>query len=258
MRVRDPWEGVDATGAVVTGARRDRIAPAFAAVIQDASQAIVARFADLVHSVHVYGSVATGQAITGRSDLDLLVVAHSPLSLTDLGEVLDPVATKHPEVRDVGCSVDLLDRLRGEEPSARADRCFLRHYTVVVHGPHPLPAHPRCTADRALAEGFGALVLARLDDLAAEGPSPDDDVTWLGRHLLMAAATLLSIEDGEWSTDRWDAVRRIGRPDPAAGDNAEAVWTVADSQGSQFDTPAGDDGRRVQVLAAWLRSHRDG
>jgi predicted nucleotidyltransferase len=255
--MRDPWEGRDATGAVVTGAHLDRISPAFAGVIKDASHAIVARFADLVHSVHVYGSVATGQAIVGRSDLDLLVVAHAPLPSTDLQDVLKPIAAAHPQVRDIGGSVVLLDRFRGAHPAARADRCFLHHYTVLVHGPHPLPWHPPCIADQALAEGFGALALSRLHDLAANGPSAEDDVPQLGRHLLMAAATLLSIQDGEWSTDRWDAVQRIRRRDPAAGDNAKAVWTVADSQGSRFETPTDDDGPRVQALAAWLQDHRD-
>ncbi len=76
--VQDPWEGVDAAGFVVTGARADRIPSAFAAAVDEAADQLY-RVA-WIRSVHLYGSIATGLAVPGRSDIDLLAVGRLPTS----------------------------------------------------------------------------------------------------------------------------------------------------------------------------------
>lgn len=64
--------------------------PEFQNVIQDAVQSLCTALPGILHSIYVYGSVAEGRAVLGRSDLDLTLgfapaaqcggKNHSPLS----------------------------------------------------------------------------------------------------------------------------------------------------------------------------------
>jgi predicted nucleotidyltransferase len=67
--VADPDEGVAPDGTIRTGARRDRVPDLFEPVLAEAMALI-----DHETSLYVYGSVATGTARPGSSDVDLLAV----------------------------------------------------------------------------------------------------------------------------------------------------------------------------------------
>lgn len=69
--VLDPQEGIAPDGTIVTGIARSWVAAEFEPVITAAKAAMANR--DEV-SLYLYGSVATGQARTGCSDVDLLTV----------------------------------------------------------------------------------------------------------------------------------------------------------------------------------------
>lgn len=66
----DPHEGLDREGFITTGAQPANVRAPFSAVIDDAA-ASCAAVTDF-HSLYVYGSVSTGMARIGYSDLDLL------------------------------------------------------------------------------------------------------------------------------------------------------------------------------------------
>jgi hypothetical protein len=75
---RDPREGVADDGTIVTGANRVRVPALYEPVLRDAVTAIRSALAPDPAGIHVYGSVATGQARPPRSDVDLLVVTAAP------------------------------------------------------------------------------------------------------------------------------------------------------------------------------------
>jgi hypothetical protein len=85
---RDPAEGVDADGYLVTGAALANIPPAYRPVIADCVSALTA-FAQL-DGLYLYGSVATGQARPPKSDLDLLALWTSTWTLGMLRMPLMP------------------------------------------------------------------------------------------------------------------------------------------------------------------------
>lgn len=66
--MKDPQEGIAADGTIRTGVSRSHVSPEFEPLIQ---QVVEARSEG---SLYLYGSVATGQAQRGISDLDLLTV----------------------------------------------------------------------------------------------------------------------------------------------------------------------------------------
>jgi uncharacterized protein len=218
--VRDPREGVADDGTITTGAERGRLSPVYAEVLEDAVETLRLALGDVLHSIYVYGSVATGQARPPNSDLDLIVVLEHLVP-----EIVDAAAAelsgRHGRlVRAVGIgSVDLATLSR-EDETGHAERCFLKHYGVHLAGPDLRHAYPPCAATAQLAVGFNgdvATVLAQLRrQLGAEddGRARAELAARACRKILVAAATLLSVREGGWSTDRGTAVDLIGRHAP--------------------------------------------
>ena len=54
------------------------IQPVFATVLNEVIHAFQTEFSTELHSLYVYGSVAQGTAIAGKSDLDLCIIFHHP------------------------------------------------------------------------------------------------------------------------------------------------------------------------------------
>ena len=126
--MRDPAEGIAADGTIVTGARRDRVAARYEPVLAAAAAAVPADV-----TLTLYGSVATGQARPGRSDVDLLTVGLPPSDAAALGaELTERFAGL---CRGVEIAPMQPADLVGEEAPRYGDRVFLRHYCVRLAGP---------------------------------------------------------------------------------------------------------------------------
>ncbi|MCE0487092.1 nucleotidyltransferase domain-containing protein [Ornithinimicrobium sediminis] len=230
--MRDPREGRSPEGLVVTGARRDRVPPAFEPVLSAATRAM-----DDGASLYLYGSVATGTAVPGRSDVDLVAVGVPDEQAAALGAELS--ARFSTLCRGVTVGVSRPDELTGDSDAAYGNRVFLRHYCVWLAGPDPRADLPPCPADRRAARGFNGdigLSLARWRRLVGEvEPGP------LGRRVarksLFAVAGLVSLHDSTWTTDRVGAARRWAHLHPGMAGSLQDLQ--AWSQGHRHpDGPA--------------------
>ena len=244
---RDPAEGVDTGGYLVTGASVARIPAVYRPVLADCVRALVELAGDRLDGLYLYGSVATGQARPPGSDLDLLALWTAPVD--GVGAVAAALSARHRAVvREVGLveAVGL--------PTV-ADRCFLKHYCVPLHGRDRRPELPRCRPDRALADGFNddlptvvrglraAVDAARTEaELAAAGRRT-------ARRLLLAVATIESVSHAVWSTDRGAALLAEHHPQ----------WTVTARRALDWVAGAGTPTRaeveELLALGDWLTRH---
>ena len=161
---RDPAEGVDADGYLVTGAAVANIPPAYQRVIADCVAALTA-YPEL-DGLYLYGSVATGQARPPDSDLDLLALWTSP---ADASATAAALSARHAAVvREVGLAEASVDSLSDD-----ADRCFLKHYCVPLAGRDRRDDLPRCRPSRALALGFTGDLPAVLRSIVDTAPTPE-------------------------------------------------------------------------------------
>jgi hypothetical protein len=205
--MRDPREGVDPLGYIVTGVRRDRIAGPFVAVIDAAIAAVES--ASRPSSLYVYGSVATGMARCPSSDVDLLVIGMDPDTADAIARRLSREFTER--CRSVDIAVGQLEGLHGDTDSAYGNRAFLRHYCAHLCGP---PAHaglPAFLAGRQVARGFNgdlAEHARRWRSELEEGLDPANLARRIARKTLLAVSGLVSIHDATWTTDRLSAARR--------------------------------------------------
>lgn len=213
----DPREGIAPDGMIVTGADRARVPVAFEALVAAAAERLSSRSEV---SAYLYGSVATGQAQPGKSDVDLLTAG---LDRDDARAVATGLAESFPGLcRDVEIAVADPGDLVGGSDDAYGFRVFLRHYCVHLGGPDLGNQLPAFRADAHAARGFNGDIAQharRWQSDLREGDDPGVVGRRLARKTLLAAAGLVSIHDGTWTTDRGTAARRWGEVRPELADD---------------------------------------
>lgn len=226
----DPREGIAPGGTIVTGVARSRVPGSFESLVAAAVEELSVRG----HvSLYLYGSVATGQAQPGRSDLDLLAVG---LNREDARTVTTGLVESFPGLcRGVEIAVADAGDLVGESDEAYGLRVFLRHYCVHLCGPD-LGGHlPAFRADALAARGFNGDIAQHAHRWRSDldgGSDPQVVGRRLARKTLLATAGLVSIHDGSWTTDRGTAARRWGEIHPELADDLTAL--LAWSEGTDL------------------------
>ena len=210
----DPREGRGVDGCIVTGASLHRVPLAFKTVLSSAVDRVSALGGS--PALYLYGSVATGMARVGRSDVDLFTVGLPPAAAALIGHDLG-AAFAHL-CRGVEIGPAQWADYQGPSDQAYGNRLFLRHYSVHLAGPALAAGWPAFAADAAAARGLHGDIGLCADRWRAEllrdaGPS------LLGRRVarktLLAVAGLVSLHDALWTTDRVAAAWRWGVLRPA-------------------------------------------
>ncbi len=243
----DPEEGVGPHGEIVTGVARERVPAAFEPVVAAAVEAV----GDAV--LYLYGSVATGQALVARSDVDLITVGLSGTAAHEIGAELSH------RFRSVCRGVEIGpgrpgDHV-GDSAEAYGNRVFLRHYCLQLAGPPRTDLASTFPADVRAARGFNGDVAMRAArwrrDLEA-GAEPATISHRMARKSLLAAASLVSVLDGTWTTDRSVAAQRWSQIEPdAAQDMAMLLaWTGADSTATVSQVRRLLDGTVARLVGA--------
>jgi uncharacterized protein len=254
--MRDPDEGVDTDGHLVTGVHRGRIPAAYREAVRVVAEELATALGDRLHSVYVYGSVATGRASPPTSDLDVIAVLHTPAPAAVRAVAMATSARYRDLVREVAIGSVELATLAREDLTGRAERCFLRHYAAHLAGPDLRRDLAPCAPSVALALGFNGDVGAVLDDLRARLEASTDPAERAAiavrvcRKLLLSAATLLSVRRGGWSTDRATAVELIAAAAPEHGDLAARA--LAWSGGRPPDGDPHEVLPIIDVLGVWI------
>ena len=227
--MRDPTEGLTATGTIVTGARRDRVPAPFEPVLARAGSAVRAAYPS--GSLYVYGSVATGQAELARSDVDLVTIGIADEVAAVIGAELSEV------FGDICRGVEIAGAqpgdFKGSSDEAYGNRVFLRHYCVHVAGPvYPvdLAGFP---GDARAVRGFNGDIAQHAQrwhtDLDATASNTCDLARRVARKTLLAVAGLVSVHDRTWTTDRSAAALRWAQIEPLTATGMEQLlgWTDA-------------------------------
>ena len=230
--MRDPLEGLTSTGTIRTGADRNRIPGSFVAVLDAVVEMASAHGPDV--SVYAYGSVATGRAQRGSSDVDVLTIDLPAMAAEDIGSVL---SDRSSEVcRSVEIAAGATSGFEGDSDEAYGGRVFLHHYCVHLAGPDRDLATAGFPGDARAARGFNGDIAhhARRWRQDVGTRSPDQLGRSIARKALFAVAGLVSIHDSTWTTDRDHAARRWSAVDPdLAGDLTRLrEWTEPGSSPS--------------------------
>ena len=245
----DPLERVDADGKIITGARRSAIHQEFWPVLERVIEHL--KRCELGSSLYVYGSVATGMARVGSSDVDLVTngveAAHAKLLASDL-------SAAYPDLcRGVEVGPAVPSDYEGESNEAYGNRVFLRHYCVHLFGPDPASALPDYPADKVAARGFNGDIGLRLAQWRAELREPASATLTrrIARKTLFAVAGLVSMHDSNWTTDRVASAHRWGVIKPELEEALDGLvsWRFKSSvQLSQSEIQTALDGVVAEVV----------
>lgn len=66
--------GVDEQGYIINPCSLEKIQPPFQSLVEQACDGLLKLFQDKIHSIYLYGSIARGDAVEEKSDLDISVV----------------------------------------------------------------------------------------------------------------------------------------------------------------------------------------
>lgn len=128
--------GLDPDGYILSDVSLEKIDNIFYPCIRDAIEKLVSLFPHLLHSVYVYGSVARGDAVAVKSDLDLLVIFDGELSTEELAELKTLSRTLsrtyHSLVREIG--VAFANYYYVVDPANYYEQAFLKEICVCLHG----------------------------------------------------------------------------------------------------------------------------
>lgn len=128
--------GLDSNGFIVSDVSEDKIGDVYITCIQASVVGLKRLFRQQLNSVYVYGSVARGEAIVKKSDLDLIALFDTKLSsvkLSGLKKLAEELSRNYRSlVRDVGIAVAYYDDT--VTPSNYYENAFLKELCVCMYG----------------------------------------------------------------------------------------------------------------------------
>ncbi|WP_138468987.1 nucleotidyltransferase domain-containing protein [Poseidonocella sp. HB161398] len=210
----------------------------------------------LIHSLHVYGSVAEARAVPGRSDLDLSLIfgaAPSAAGRRRLEALRRQIEAAHPVASKVDFDIGTLAELRSAEQGL-AWRYWLRHHCRCLCGPDPAEDIPLFRPSRALAlavKGDFERVLGGYRS-ALEAAPPGAPARRLmreaARKLIRSTNVLRREDDRDWPDTLEDHAEKLARRHPGQGAALRAFLREARDPG---DDPA-DFAERLGAFTAWM------
>ncbi|WP_211474489.1 nucleotidyltransferase domain-containing protein [Collimonas humicola] len=128
-------DGVDELGYILTVGHQP-LQQGFQVLVADVLAALTSQLAHLIHSIYLYGSVARGDAVASRSDLDLTLVLHraaSPHESRQLASIRSALQAAHPEVVKIDFDVGILPDVTAAG-SLNSWGYWLRHHCRCIWG----------------------------------------------------------------------------------------------------------------------------
>ncbi|MEQ6353331.1 nucleotidyltransferase domain-containing protein [Lysinibacillus sp. M3] len=128
--------GLDSNGFIVSDVSKDKIEDVYMTSIQSSIESLKRIFHQQLHSVYVYVSVARGEAIVKKSDLDLIALFEPKLSsvkLSELKKLAEELSQNYRSlVREVGIAVAYYED--AVTPKNYYENAFLKELCVCVYG----------------------------------------------------------------------------------------------------------------------------
>jgi uncharacterized protein len=247
-----PLEGVTSSGMIRTAANRNRVPALFQSVVDAAVVVVGATAHDA--SLYLYGSVATGTARKGKSDVDLLTVG---IAAEEAAHIERALSLQFSDLcRGVEIAVAQPSDFLGESDEAYGGRVFLRHYCVHLAGPDLHSCLPDFPADVRAARGFNGDIAQHARRWLSElekGADPVRLSRQIARKTLLATTGLVSVHDATWTTNRTASAERWAAIKPAlAGDLRILLsWAGGDAAPDRSAVEGILNGVVLQIVASF-------
>jgi predicted nucleotidyltransferase len=227
------FDRLDPEGYIRPEADLGNVQAEYQGVPTAAADLLADEFGSQLHSAYLYGSVARGDAVPGRSDIDLLAVLLADPADEDrvrAHRVEQALVERFPVLISAGIGLTSLQEVRS--PAQRYGlQVFLRELAVCICGQDLRPGLPRTKPSAAVAAGFHDgthAVLARARESLAT--STDHEVIrrvcrMTSRRMVQVAFAVVMAREGIWATVLEEQAAAVGAAFPQW---AEAARSAAD------------------------------
>lgn len=250
-------EGVDELGYILTVGHRP-LQPVFQTLVADVLAELSSQFKHLIHGIYLYGSVARGDAVAGRSDLDLTLVLlriASPDENRQLEAIRYKLQAAHPEVVKIDFDIGILAQVTSAE-NLNSWGFWFKHHCCCIWGDDLATRLPLFKPSRAIALAVNGDFYTAMDGYTRRiettaGRAENQALKRAAaRKLIRATNILRSDEDTSWPQDLDSHVDRFLKTYPAMADPINYLLSAANGA----HDASGDFVARLRAFADWLRS----
>jgi len=261
VRDNDQMDRLDPEGYIRPEADLANVQPEYHGVPEAAAGLLAEAFGPRLHSAYLYGSVVRGNAVPGRSDVDLIAVllaAPTDEDRTRADRVERALVERFPVLFSAGVGLTHLQEIRA--PAQRySGQVFLRELAVCIWGEDLRPGLPRTKPSAAVAAGFHDdthAVLARARTTL--GTSTDPEVIrrvcrMAARRMVQVAFAVVMARQGGWATVLEEQAAAVGEAYP---EWAQAARRAAE-QGRRPLADAGVVRELLDTFGRWAEDALD-
>jgi predicted nucleotidyltransferase len=249
-------DGVDELGYILTIGDQP-LQPEFQLLVADVLAALSSQLAHLIHSTYLYGSVARGDAVASRSDLDLTLVLHraaSPHESRQLASIRGALQAAHPEVVKIDFDVGILADVIAAD-NLNSWGFWLKHHCRCIWGSDLATRFVLFKPSRAIARAVNRDLFDTMDDYAEriEAAASRTELQHLkraaARKLIRATNILRSDDDPFWPQSLDNYADSFLTLYPAMADSMNYFLSAASGKHGISD----DFVVRLRSFMSWLR-----
>ncbi|MDX7985841.1 nucleotidyltransferase domain-containing protein [Xenorhabdus sp. 12] len=230
--------------------------PAFSHVVSDVVVQLNSCFPELIHSLYVYGSVAEGRAVRGRSDLDMTVIfnhAPNPAITVQLAAVQAELEKNNPIVSKIDFDCGLLQQVL--HPNNKLSWGYwLKHHCVCVFGEDLSHRFEPFKPSKAIALAVNGDFMSVLSRLITQIKASTDLKRQLqfqraaARKAIRATSILRREHDNDWPETLKEHCIKFNARYPALADDMDYLLTISTKPQGNFT----DFNTRLIAFANWL------
>jgi uncharacterized protein len=215
-------------------------------------------FGPRLHSAYLYGSLVRGNAVPGRSDVDLIAVLLAAPVDEDRARadrVERALVERFPVLFSAGVGLTHLQEIRSSA-QRYSGQVFLRELAVCIRGEDLRPSLPRTKPSAAVAAGFHGdthAVFARARETLSTSTDPEvirRICRMASKKMVQVAFAVVMAREGAWATVLEDQAAAVGAAFPQW---AEAARRAAE----QGRRPVADAGVVRELLDSFGRWAED-
>lgn len=202
--------GVDDNGFIVTEVSVDKITPQYKTIVDGVLSTIIEKFTSQIDGIYLYGSVATGKAVEGKSDLDILIVLKEIPDKTlseDIKSLENILSERYePMFRGVGLTVTNIAEVTSEKEKY-GYMCYIKHLCVCVYGSDITKDIPSFKPSKEVAKGFNGDISEVLKSYKDKIEKVTSELELkklsqeVSKKIIRTGFSLVMPRSGSWSTD---------------------------------------------------------
>ncbi|MEE4483205.1 nucleotidyltransferase domain-containing protein [Serratia ficaria] len=242
----------------ITLPKLNELQPEFAAVVANLVTALSQGFPELIHSIYVYGSVAEGRAMIGKSDLDITIVFNDKLdqvATTQLTIIQCELKKSHPVVSKIDFDCGVLQQVLHPD-NQLSWGYWLKHHCVCIYGEDLSDRFHPFKPSKEIAVAVNGDFLSVIEKLIVQIQSSSDENKTqqlqraAARKAIRATNILRSKHDTDWPGTLEEHCIKLNAQYPAKVEVMD--YLLATSYKPQGDVT--NFKNRIMVFANWLNA----